>query len=119
LRARGARRPPDAAEQPAFPADRHGYCTPQALKAMHRALLLLLTLVAACASTDNLRPGAERPATVTDSINLSGFPPEFRKGFTDGCSAARWGRTAAPKAEGQYAVGWRDGFDYCKPRPTQ
>jgi len=81
------------------------------------AILLLLTSIAACAGGD-LRPGAQHPATVTDSINLSGFPPEFRKGFTDGCSAARWGDAAArPSAEGQYAVGWRDGFDYCKPRP--
>lgn len=86
---------------------------------MRRAVLLLVTVIAACASTESLRPGAERPATVTDSINLSGFPPEFRKGFTDGCSAARWGSTTArPKAEGQYAVGWQDGFDYCKARPT-
>jgi hypothetical protein len=87
-------------------------------KATVFAVIVPLALLAACTSTDNLRPGAERPATVTDSINLSGFPPEFRKGFTDGCSAARGGRTAAPKAEGQYAVGWRDGFDYCKARPT-
>jgi hypothetical protein len=86
---------------------------------MRRAVILLLTFVAACAGNENLRPGAEHPATVTGSVNLSGFPPEFRKGFTDGCSAARWSDAAArPKAEGQYAVGWRDGFDYCKPRPT-
>lgn len=86
---------------------------------MRRAVLLLLTVVAACASTENLRPGAARPASVTDSVNLSGFPPEFRKGFTEGCSAARRGSAGAPpKAEGQYAVGWRDGFDYCKPRAT-
>jgi hypothetical protein len=87
---------------------------------MRRTLILLsLAVVAGCA-TENLRPGAARPATVTESINLSGFPPEFRKGFTDGCSAARQGDSAArPKAaDGQYAVGWRDGFDYCKPRPT-
>jgi hypothetical protein len=54
---------------------------------------------------------------VTRSINLSGFPPEFRRGFTDGCAAAhaRHG-TARPKADGQYGAGWRDGFDYCRPQ---
>jgi hypothetical protein len=84
-----------------------------------RAVILLLAVLAGCASDENLRPGADRPATVTHSINLSGFPPEFRKGFTDGCSAARRGSDASrPKPEGQYAVGWRDGFDYCKPRPA-
>jgi hypothetical protein len=86
---------------------------------MRRAVLLSLMLVAACAGGENLRPGAQFPATVTESINLSGFPPEFRKGFTDGCSAARWKDAATPpKAEAQYTAGWRDGFDYCKPRPT-
>lgn len=84
---------------------------------MRRALILLLTLAAGCASSDNLRPGAERPASVTSSVNLSGFPPEFRRGFTDGCSAARSIFPGArPKVEGQYAAGWQDGFDYCKPR---
>jgi hypothetical protein len=100
--------------RPQFTA-RHNCCNELR---MRRAVILVLTLVAACASNENLRPGANRPATVTDSLNLSGFPPEFRKGFTDGCSAARAGDTARLKAEGQYAVGWRDGFDYCKPRPT-
>jgi hypothetical protein len=86
---------------------------------MRYSVILLLALAAGCAGGENLRPGADQPATVTSSINLSGFPPEFRKGFTDGCSAARWGAGAAPpNAEGQYAVGWRDGFDYCKPRPA-
>jgi hypothetical protein len=89
------------------------------LQTMRRGAILLAIFVAACSGGGNLRPGAEQPATVTGSINLSGFPPEFRKGFTDGCSAARWGGAAAPpKVEGQYAVGWRDGFDYCTPRPA-
>lgn len=85
---------------------------------MRRLLPLLLLLTAGCATeTDrDLRPGAQRPQSVTNAINLSGFPPEFRKGFTDGCSAARANAEAGtrPKVEGQYSVGWQDGFDYCK-----
>lgn len=75
-------------------------------------------LLAACATPDEpLRPGAAQPATVTNSINLSGYPPEFRRGFTDGCTAARENPGGTrPKAEGQYAVGWSDGFDYCRPK---
>jgi hypothetical protein len=54
---------------------------------------------------------------VTSSVNLSGFPPEFRRGFTDGCAAVRASATAQrPKGEAQYVAGWQDGFDYCKPR---
>jgi hypothetical protein len=87
---------------------------------MRHALILLLMLTGGCASSDNLRPGAERPSSVTSSVNLSGFPPEFRRGFTEGCSAARSVfPTARPKAEGQYAAGWQDGFDYCKPRSAK
>lgn len=84
---------------------------------MQRAVALALLLIAGCAANQELRPGAQSPANVTKSVNLSGFPPEFRRGFTDGCAAARaWVTPAKPNAEGQYAVGWQDGFDYCKPR---
>jgi hypothetical protein len=62
------------------------------------------------------RPGARDPATVTDAINLSGYPPEFRSGFREGCAAARSGSGAKPKGDGAYAVGWNDGFSYCKPK---
>jgi hypothetical protein len=80
-------------------------------------LLVILAIAAAagCATEKDLRPGARDPAKVTDSINLSGHPPEFRRGFTDGCTAARSNPSATrPRVEGQYAVGWQDGFDYCK-----
>jgi hypothetical protein len=74
----------------------------------------------ACASADSGRPGASDPATVTSTINLSGFPAEFRRGFSDGCAAARASRgEARPRVDGQYAAGWNDGFDYCKPRDVK
>ncbi len=73
--------------------------------------------LAACGATGPVRPGAEDPDTVTRAINLSGFPPEFRRGFTDGCAAARAGQAdARSKVSGQYSVGWQDGFDYCSPQ---
>jgi hypothetical protein len=85
--------------------------------ALRAAALAALILAAACARNDNLRPGAQSPATVTGSVNLSGYPPEFRRGFTDGCGAARASDTAQrPKGEAQYVAGWQDGFDYCRPR---
>ncbi|MCL4799338.1 MAG: hypothetical protein KJ025_07110 [Burkholderiales bacterium] len=81
---------------------------------------LIVALTAGCAATDSGRPGASDPGTVTSAINLSGFPPEFRRGFSDGCAAARAGQPGArPPADGQYAVGWNDGFDYCKPRDAK
>ena len=83
-----------------------------------RAVPVVLAAFATdCASDANLRPGAEQPSTVTRSVNLSGFPPEFRRGFTDGCGAVRANAGAQrPKGEAQYVAGWQDGFDYFKPR---
>ncbi|HET9701058.1 MAG TPA: hypothetical protein VFP70_09070 [Burkholderiales bacterium] len=52
-------------------------------------------------------------------MNLSGFPPEFREGYSDGCNSAR-SLVATKKDEKrmksdpQYAAGWRDGYDMCK-----
>lgn len=82
--------------------------------------LLFAALICGCASTTNTeppRPGATKPATVTQSINLSGYSVEYRKGFTEGCNAARGqGGTTRPKGESQYASGWGDGYEYCVPR---
>jgi hypothetical protein len=74
-------------------------------------------VAAGCATTTPeppARPGAQNPATVTDAINLSGYPPEFREGFREGCAAARGGSGTKPRGDGQFAVGWNDGFSYCK-----
>ncbi|MFO1362164.1 MAG: hypothetical protein U1F45_06755 [Burkholderiales bacterium] len=82
-------------------------------------LLALLALLAACAAgpQEPLRPGADKPQTVTSAINLSGFPPDFRRGFGEGCDAARANDPARrPKGDSAYAVGWNDGFDYCRPK---
>jgi len=87
------------------------------MRAGGAAAVALLALAVGCAGDADLRPGAENPRTVTSSVNLSGFPPEFRRGFTDGCAAVRASETAQrPKGEAQYVAGWQDGFDYCKPR---
>lgn len=79
------------------------------------ALVVAGALAAGCA-TEDVRPGARDPGTVTQSINLSGYPPEFQRGFKDGCNAARARNSAKPKTGDQYALGWNDGFDYCSPR---
>jgi hypothetical protein len=80
------------------------------------ATLLLCALLGGCAS---LRAGADDPARVTQSINLSGFPPEYKRGFSAGCEDAgnASGRSARrPKGAGSFAQGWRDGLSYCRPQ---
>lgn len=74
------------------------------------AALAALSALAGCAA----------PATSDKpGVNLSGFPPEFREGYSDGCNSAR-SLVATKKDEKrmksdpQYAAGWRDGYDMCK-----
>ncbi len=87
--------------------------------ALRQALVLsFCALLAGCAST-SLRPGADDPARVTDSINLSGFPPEYKRGFTAGCEYARHASGAStqhPKGDAALVQGWKDGRDYCTQR---
>lgn len=89
------------------------------LAAWRQILLLSLgAILAGCAST-SLRPGAEDPARVTDTINLSGFPPEYKRGFTAGCEYARHASARPaqhPRGDAALVQGWKDGKDYCTQR---
>jgi hypothetical protein len=83
------------------------------------AVLLLLSAVLLGCASQSVRVGADDPAHVTSSINLSGFPPEYKRGFGAGCEHARdvSGRSAQrPKGDASFVQGWRDGLDYCRPR---
>jgi hypothetical protein len=64
--------------------------------------------------------GPERAKQATRSINLSGFPPDYQRGFTDGCAEA--GTAAKPKptgTNGQFQMGWNDGLSYCRRNPPK
>ena len=81
-------------------------------------LLLLCAVLCGCASR-SLRVGADDPAHVTNSINLSGVPPEYKRGFAAGCEIVKdaSGRAAPrPKGDASFVQGWQDGADYCRSR---
>ena len=62
-------------------------------------------------------PSPSAPGGASRSINLSGFPPEYRRAFDDGCAAAKRGDPASrPRGDGSVAQGWSDGYAYCRPR---
>lgn len=76
------------------------------------AVLVTLGAIAGCAAPAT----SEKPG-----VNLSGFPPEFREGYSDGCNSARAVAVTRQdekrmKSDPQYAAGWRDGYDICKRR---
>lgn len=91
----------------------------ETVAAVRIAVLLLLVAVLSACAPRSLRSGADDPAQVTKSINLSGFPPEYKRGFAIGCESANnvFGRSAQrPKGDAPYVQGWQDGLDYCSPR---
>jgi hypothetical protein len=90
------------------------------------AILFAMTL-AGCAATsmrhDMGSPGpyaSVSPAGVpTPQVNLSGYPPAFRDGYTDGCASS--GGTLRRdeqryQSDPQYKYGWHDGKDVCSRR---
>lgn len=86
---------------------------------MSRAVLVLaLAAMAGCASQAR-RPGADDPPQIARSVNLSGFSPKYKQGYTAGCEAASGRGAPRPRGSGADAQGWQDGFDYCKPRRTR
>ncbi len=91
----------------------------ETVAAVRIAVLLLLVAGLSALWARSRRAGADDPAQVTKSINLSGFPPEYKRGFGVGCESAKnvFGRSAQrPKGDAPYVQGWQDGLDYCSPR---
>jgi hypothetical protein len=92
---------------------------------------LTVVVTAGCATTapsPPSRPSAPPPASSqpraappAPKVNLSGFPPDFRRGYADGCDSARSLslRRDEPSFRGnaQYAAGWNDGNSVCRKRP--
>jgi hypothetical protein len=80
--------------------------------------LLLALALGACTAAREL----EKDKAPGVSVNLAGFPPEYRKAYGEGCTHARGGGAlsqapAFQQGAQQAAQGWRDGFDYCKRNP--
>lgn len=72
---------------------------------------LFIAVVAAC-TTPPTKPKR------APNVNLSGFPPEYKAGYLDGCNSASTKKEIKdvkryPK-DSNYTMGWRDGFDICK-----
>ncbi len=90
--------------------------------------LLAVLLVAGCAAVPPVRPPdrSETPVQATErrakaappAYNLTGYPPAVRDGYIDGCETARntpYARKDAKRmADGQYSMGWNDGYSICK-----
>lgn len=94
----------------------------------HITAVGLLLLLAACATPQpapvgdapGSAPAKSGPAGTTSRaappVNLSGFPPAFKDGFSDGCESLRGNYRRDPARFGKdndYTLGWQDGYSIC------
>ena len=72
-----------------------------------RSALAAMLLATGCASDPAPPP-----------VNLGGFSPAFKQGYTDGCeSAGAHGQRrdeARYRAGSEYMLGWNDGYSACR-----
>lgn len=71
---------------------------------------------------NEVRPEGSLPPSTRPIYNLSGYPAATREGYIDGCETAkktRYGKKdeARYTTDGQYQMGWNDGFDLCQVKP--
>jgi len=67
----------------------------------------------------NQRPAGPLPPSARPAYNLTGYPPATREGYIDGCETAKQSAYAYKDAkryiaDGQYRMGWDDGFSICR-----
>ena len=81
------------------------------------ACAVLVALLGACATVQppdgaGLSGSAPRPKP---NVNLSGYPPAFKDGFSDGCESLRgnYRRDARFGKDNDYTLGWQDGYSIC------
>ena len=87
------------------------------------ARLLLAALAAAIAGCSSTPPGGGQqgagvPAprsSVRAGINLGGFPPAYREGYSAGCGGGRRDEERY-KVDMNYQMGWNDGRSICVSR---
>lgn len=65
------------------------------------------------------RPAGPLPQSAKPKYNLTGYPVNTQQGYIDGCETAKktsWAFKDLNRYEkdGQYRMGWDDGFDMCK-----
>jgi hypothetical protein len=88
--------------------------------------------IAGCASIRSTELPPDRPETPAQAqerrakasrptYNLTGYPAAVKEGYIDGCESAKgseWARKDAKRfaADGQYSMGWNDGYSICKPK---
>ncbi len=90
-------------------------------------VILIVLVLSGCATLEptptppeNIeRPAGPLPPSTRPTYNLSGFPPATKEGYIDGCETAKKSEYGFKdleryESDGQYRMGWDDGFDLCR-----
>jgi hypothetical protein len=86
------------------------------------ACVALWAVLAGCitppSGSDELESDNRPAAVVSAPVNLSGYSPEFKQGYADGCDSARLLRSQKRndpryRKDAQYQQGWDDGYSIC------
>lgn len=85
------------------------------------AAVLAAALLAACSGVVERKGTVENPVPnrPSDRVNLSGYSQAFRTGYADGCDSAGASRRRDEgrfKSDGDYMMGWNDGYSTCQRR---
>jgi hypothetical protein len=91
------------------------------------SIIFVVSVLASCAvfepvqrPPENIeRPSGPLPPSTRPTYNLSGYPPATREGYIDGCETAKQSEYGFKdkdryESDGQYRMGWDDGFDLCR-----
>ncbi len=86
------------------------------------ACLTLAGILGACTAMQQTPSGdadsTGRTAPRTNAnVNLSGYPPAFKDGFSDGCESFRGNYRRDNSRFGKdndYTLGWQDGYSICR-----
>jgi outer membrane biogenesis lipoprotein LolB len=85
------------------------------------AAMLISALLAGCSGVVERKGTAENPVPnrPSDRVNLSGYSQAFRLGYADGCDSAGASQRRDEgryKSDGDYRMGWSDGYSTCQRR---
>lgn len=90
------------------------------MKAVSIIVCVALTLgLGACTAVQQAPSGgasSNAPPRTNAGVNLSGYPPAFKDGFSDGCESLRgnYRRDASRFGkDNDYTLGWHDGYSIC------
>ena len=87
--------------------------------------MVLVLICAGCATQpqssqrQSSQPQSSQRQSSQPQVNLSGYSPAFRQGYSDGCASVRASLRRDEqryRSDSDYMIGWNDGHSVCQRR---